>query len=83
MKTWLVESKNALCTCVRLLSSDSVSVDIQFLICRLLYLMTCGDGPSIIDTLMELDLATVLAKVHLNTHRPPPTLPHLHLLLIK
>jgi hypothetical protein len=79
MKTWLVQSKNALCTCVRLLSSDSVSVDIQFLICRLLYLMTCADGPCIIDTLMEFDLATALAKVNLDT----ALVPHLHLLLIK
>lgn len=61
MKSWLIETKNALDTCARLLHSDTVSVDIQFLICRLLYLMTY-DGPFIIDILMDLDLPHALYK---------------------
>ncbi|KAI8343863.1 guanine nucleotide exchange factor [Chlamydoabsidia padenii] len=63
MKPWLIESKNALMTCARLLHSDSVSVDIQFLICRLLYLMIYGQDPCIVDILMDLDLPDALAKI--------------------
>ncbi|CAO3599318.1 unnamed protein product [Absidia cylindrospora] len=60
--TWLVDSKNTMSTCARLLGSDSVSTDIQFLICRLLYLLT-SDGTCIIDILMTLDLPGHIAKV--------------------
>ncbi|KAI8089382.1 guanine nucleotide exchange factor [Halteromyces radiatus] len=63
VKQLLLESEYTINTCVRLLDSDIISIETQFLICRILYLMISLDEHSILNELMDLQVPTALAKI--------------------